>query len=96
MPTHRITMTSKGQLTLPVSIRRQLGLRTHDQLTAVVVEDGILLKPDELTLETVLGSLPSPEAIKTGDFQELVDEAAEEETVRLVEEFAYLNRNDLH
>jgi AbrB family looped-hinge helix DNA binding protein len=92
MITHRITLTSKGQITLPAEIRRQLGLETHDQLTATIIEGKVLLAPDELSLEDVIGSLPSPPGLDPGDFSELIDEAIEAEARSLTEEFLELSK----
>lgn len=92
MVIHRITMTSKGQFTMPAEIRRQLRLKPQDQLTVSVVDGNILLKPDKLTLEDVIGSLPSPPGIETGDFEAIIDQAIEEESRRLTEEFLALSK----
>ena len=34
------TVTSKGQITIPVAVRRYLGLKTHDRVAFVLEEDG--------------------------------------------------------
>jgi AbrB family looped-hinge helix DNA binding protein len=39
-----MTITSKGQVTLPISIRRQLKLEPGDQLDASVEGDKVLLR----------------------------------------------------
>lgn len=38
------TMTSKGQVTVPVEVRRQLGLKTGDRLLFEVVDDVIRVR----------------------------------------------------
>lgn len=56
------TMTSKGQLTIPKDIRDRLGLKPGDRVEFVPGGDGrtvVLRKRRVLTLEQVLGSLPS-------------------------------------
>lgn len=87
MKTHWITLTSKGQVTLPVEFRRELGLAVHDQIAATIVDGLIILKPPELTLEDVIGSIPTPAGLRTGDFEEIIQEAALEETANLTREF---------
>ncbi len=41
----RTTLTSKGQLTIPKAVRRQLGLREGDRFKVSVVDDEIRLRP---------------------------------------------------
>ena len=40
-----ITITSRGVITLPARLRRELGLRADDQLVAEVTPEGLLLRP---------------------------------------------------
>ena len=40
-----VTVTSRGVITLPARLRRQLGLRADDQLIAEVTPEGLLLRP---------------------------------------------------
>lgn len=40
MKEHLTTMTRKGQITIPVEVRRAMGLRQGDKV-AVVIEDGL-------------------------------------------------------
>ena len=39
------TMTSKGQVTIPASIRKALGLKPHDRLSFRLAKDGVHLEP---------------------------------------------------
>jgi AbrB family looped-hinge helix DNA binding protein len=41
----QLTITSRGVITLPASLRRALGLRAADQLIAEITPDGLLLRP---------------------------------------------------
>ncbi len=43
--THTVTVTSKGQLTLPAKIREALGIRQGTRLEVETADGGILLKP---------------------------------------------------
>ncbi len=47
MTTQMVRVTAKGQLTVPVSIRRSLGIREGDYLAVYLEEDGIRLKKVE-------------------------------------------------
>ena len=40
-----VTVTSRGVITLPVRLRRALGLRADDQLIAEMTPEGLLLRP---------------------------------------------------
>ncbi len=40
-----LTMTSRGVVTLPAKIRRELGLVADDQLLAETTPDGLILRP---------------------------------------------------
>ena len=59
------TVTSKGQVTVPVSVRRHLGLEAGSSVTFVVEEDGTVhldapRYPDVKSLAGVAGSLKKP------------------------------------
>lgn len=41
----QVTITSRGVITLPASLRRALGLRASDQLIAEITPEGLLLRP---------------------------------------------------
>lgn len=67
MTTHTIlsTLTTKGQLTVPIAIRRRLGLRDRDRVAFVVDETGrIELRvpryPTVASLSGAAGSLSRP------------------------------------
>ncbi len=47
MPVPVVRVTAKGQLTVPVSMRRSLGLREGDYLAVYLEGDGIRLKKVE-------------------------------------------------
>ena len=51
------TLTSKGQITIPIEIRRQLGLETGSKLAFVVEKDGtVRVKPATYpTIESLRG-----------------------------------------
>ncbi|MCL2316352.1 MAG: AbrB/MazE/SpoVT family DNA-binding domain-containing protein [Actinomycetia bacterium] len=53
------TVTSKGQVTLPVEVRRALGIDAGDRLTFTVLDDHMVVRaaPDFLALA---GSIPVP------------------------------------
>ena len=60
MNTRIATISSKGQITIPSDIRRQLGVGPSDKVSFEVTDDGhVELRPVRFTLDSVLGSLPA-------------------------------------
>jgi len=58
-------VTSKGQITIPISIRRNLGINEGDKILFINKEDGVLMvNPDtfqgDLTEETTVTPAPAP------------------------------------
>jgi antitoxin PrlF len=52
------TITSKGQVTVPVAIRRALGLKPQDKIVFRVVGGKVEVGPLPMTLEEAYGSVP--------------------------------------
>jgi antitoxin PrlF len=77
MPTYYATLTSKGQVTVPVEVRRRLGLKPNEKI-AFTVEDGRAhIEPLEFDLESVIGSVPAwPDA--SSDFEREIEIATQE------------------
>ena len=73
------TMTSKGQVTIPVEMRRRLGLSPSDKVEFEMDDkDEITLRPaQKLTILDLAGSLPSL-GRETGDFKDIIKEAMDE------------------
>jgi AbrB family looped-hinge helix DNA binding protein len=40
-----VTMTSRGVVTLPAKVRREMGLKADDQLIVETTPEGLLLRP---------------------------------------------------
>jgi len=54
------TISSKGQVTIPVEVRRRLGVGASDRVAFVVTKEGnVELRPERFTLESILGWLPA-------------------------------------
>jgi len=52
------TISSKGQVTIPIDVRRRLGVSTADKVAFIVTDEGkVELRPARFTLESVLGSI---------------------------------------
>ncbi len=71
------TLTSKGQVTIPVEVRKQLGLAPQDKVVFRLVEDNkVELEPLAMTLEDAYGSVPPIR--RPEDFEALKEIAQQE------------------
>ena len=76
MPTS--TMTSKGQVTVPLAVRQQLGIGPGDRLSFRVREDGVLeVVPETGDLLSLAGSVqPQVSGIALDDMEAAIAEGA--------------------
>ncbi len=80
MKRHYVSITQRGQVTLPAEIRRLLRLKPRDQVIFEVENDEIRVVRPTMTLEETFGSvtpLSRPE-----DFKRMTREAWEEKIER--------------
>lgn len=71
------TISSKGQVTIPVDVRRQLGVEASDKVSFVLTDEGkVELRPARFTLESVLGSIEALPNEST-DLDREIEEAVE-------------------
>lgn len=72
------TITTKGQVTIPVEFRRELGFEVADRVVFVCQQDAVLIKkvPD---LETLYGSLGKKQvkALSVTEMEELSEKMFE-------------------
>lgn len=68
-------VTSKGQLTLPAEIRRELGIDAGDRVMIIMEGTHAELRRLEHTVESAFQSIPTPAGLITGDFDDLIEEA---------------------
>jgi AbrB family looped-hinge helix DNA binding protein len=71
-------MTSKGQVTVPLAIRRQLGIGPGDRLSFSVREDGVLeVVPETSDLLSLAGSVkPRVSGVTLEDMEAAIAEGA--------------------
>ena len=71
-----VTVTSKGRVTLPAAVRRRLGIEPGDRVV-IVIEDqnSARLRRLEHDVHSVRGLVPAPAESKSGDFDDLIEEA---------------------
>jgi AbrB family looped-hinge helix DNA binding protein len=53
------TISSKGQITLPVEVQRLLGVKPRDRVAFAIEDDQVRLVPAHYTLDSVLASVPA-------------------------------------
>ncbi len=71
------TISSKGQATIPVEVRRHLGVDALDKVVFVLTDEGTVeLRPARFTLESVLGSVAAL-ASESDDLEREIAEAQE-------------------
>ena len=68
-------VTSRGQLTLPAAIRRELGLKPGDQVAIVVTDDRAEVRRLEHTIESASPPNSTPAGMIPSDFDALFGEA---------------------
>lgn len=70
------TITGKGQVTIPKTIRRQLGVERSDKVAFILHDSGLIeLRPARYTLESLRGIIPALPGRETEDFDDLIAEA---------------------
>lgn len=72
------TLTSKGQVTIPKSVRDELGLRVGDKVAFRVLEDGtVVVEPENVELFDLKGILrPRRKGVTTAEMDEVIRTAA--------------------
>ena len=75
------TMTSKGQITIPVEIRRALKLEIGDRVDFLLREDGVVeLRPGSVDLRSLFGALvPRARSATLAEMDEAIAEEATSE-----------------
>lgn len=64
---------AKGQVTIPVEIRRKLGLKQGDLVAFEETEDGILIKPQEVVAVSALDKIGAALRERGITLQELLE-----------------------
>lgn len=81
MQTETATITGRGQVTVPASIRRRLKLEASDKLVFVVGDDGrIYIRRGEHSLDSVLMAVPALDRDRSA--RDMIDIATAEQAER--------------
>jgi antitoxin PrlF len=80
------TITSKGQVTIPSEVRKELGVGTRDKIAFVIENGDVRLRPIKYpTLESVFGSVPALGRPTTDDLDAEIEEAIEDAVAQKME-----------
>jgi AbrB family looped-hinge helix DNA binding protein len=78
MATSTATVTSKGQVTIPVEVRRRLGIAPSDKIVFVYDESGpVVVRKMKFSVEDLQGILPILPVAPSPDFEEEIHQAFE-------------------
>ena len=70
MQTTRIT--TKGQITIPVAIRRQLDLKPGEQMGFSIKNEKIILQPVPANIEESFGLVSSKQSVSLADMEQII------------------------
>jgi AbrB family looped-hinge helix DNA binding protein len=83
-----LTLTSRGQITIPQKIRKALHLEANDKITILVKNDTLILKPIKGNILDIGASIKIPGSQKPIDFRkvrkQVIDKIAEEANARKI------------
>jgi len=83
MQQYQSRVTTKGQVTIPLEIRRRLGIAPHDTVAFVVIDDRVQLIPATSVVARTAGMLKSEQPALSPEEETLVaEEAMAEEAMR--------------
>jgi antitoxin PrlF len=84
------SLTSKGQITIPIEVRKDLGLKTGDKIAFIKNERGeYVLKPKTGSVMNLLGMFKAPEKpLSIEEMNEAVGKHLAEDDARIKREYA--------
>jgi antitoxin PrlF len=85
MKNHVATISSKGQVTIPKEIRRELGVSAPDKVLFSTNADGeVVLRPVRLKASDLLGIFPAIPGREDEDIDEIIKAAMDEKAEEVV------------
>lgn len=79
------SVTRRGQVTIPATVRRHLGVDTPDKIAFVLRDDGqVVLEPVKFTAASLSGIVPAFSQESPGDFRDIIEAATEENAAQVV------------
>ncbi len=78
------TITSKGQVTIPKRIRKQLGVEPSDKVAFVILESGAVeVRRVKYSMKDLFGIVPPIPGRETVDFEDYIEEALQTRATEL-------------
>ena len=77
------SVSPKGQITIPVAIRRLLGVKPKDTVAFAIKDGQVTISPARFSLESAFGSLEPPRGVE--DVDQLIQEAKDDKAAHTVE-----------
>ncbi len=77
MSTMVVRVQEKGQVTIPLEIRRKLKIKKGDYVTFVETETGVVIKPAELIVSEMLDQIGAALKEKGISLEELIESGRE-------------------
>ena len=77
MSTMVVRVQEKGQVTIPLEIRRKLKIKKGDYVTFVETESGVVIKPAELIVSEMLDQIGAALKAKGISLEELIESGRE-------------------
>jgi antitoxin PrlF len=77
MPSQAVRVQERGQVTIPLAIRRKLKLKKGDLVTFVETEEGVFIKPAEIVVADALNEIGKILKEKGITLEELIDSGRE-------------------
>ena len=66
------TLTVKGQVTIPVEIRRLLNLQAGDRIAFIITDDRIALERRECRIEAAFGLLKAERSVSLEEMEQAI------------------------
>lgn len=66
-----LTLTSRGQITIPKKIRKALNLETNDKITVMVKDNMVILRPIKGNILDIGASIKIPDGEKPINFKKV-------------------------
>ena len=82
-----VRVQEKGQVTIPLEIRRKLNLKKGDLVTFVETEDGVLIRPAELITSQVFDQIGKALQEKGLKLEDLIERGREKRGELIEEEY---------
>ena len=78
------SVSPKGQITIPVAIRRLLGVKPKDTVAFAIKDGQVTISPARFSLQSAFGSLEPPRGVE--DVDQLIQEAKEQRAAKTAEQ----------